>query len=351
MKHPSRIIGIALLAALAAATWWKLSSSRQTTDTRRPSVVQIKAAVPTREAVVYTLSFTGDVLAAQKAEIYARVGGNLQEVFVNAGDWVRRGAVLAQIDTTELVQQLLQSSATLQNAKSSYNRARELAGKQFAAQQELDNAQTALQIAQSAYESTRLRVGYATITAPFSGFITRRLLDPGALVGSGNSGLFTLMDMDVVKVTVEVLEKDVPRVRKGMAASVAVDAYTGKVFQGRIARLSESVDLNTRTMAVEVEVPNPDHLLKPGMFGAVTVTLDTHSDALTVPASAVQKDDDGYYLWTVRNGQAGKQRVAVGEQAGFFERTEIVSGLAPGDSVVTVGIQLLRDGGRVIISK
>jgi len=193
------------------------------------------------------------------------------------------------------------------------------------------------------------RLSYARITAPFSGIITRRFLDPGALVATTNASLFTLMDLDKLKIIINVLEKDIPQVSQGKQATITVDAFPGKEFPGVVTRYSQAVDLSTRTMAVEIDIDNRDHSLKPGMFANVTLVVGQRKGALMVPTVALMKDDQGYYLFTAVKDTARRVRTPIGtEQNG---RTEILSGLDAGKTIITTGQQFVKDNGFVTIQQ
>lgn len=348
MKHSGRIVGFIVLAVFVLAAGYKLKEKlapKQSRPTINPNVL---VETPRSETIRSTLQLTGDILPERAVGIYARVGGNLERILVQVGDRVRAGQLLAQIDTSELHQNSVQAFATYQNNKILYERKQELAAKNLISSQEIDNARAAMEVSLATYESARLRLSFASITAPFGGIITDRYFDTGALVNANNALLFKLIDIETVKVVVDVQEKDVPKVRKGIPALISLDAYPGEVFEGVLKRLSESLDVKTRTMSVEVEVPNHDNRLKPGMFGTVMIVLDSHPEALTTPARILLKDSAGYYLWVIRNGKAVRQRVEVGWSQN--DRTEILSGLSLADSVVTLGAQLLREGGSVNIS-
>ncbi len=128
---------------------------------------------------------------------------------------------------------------------------------------------------------------------------------------------------------------------------MTVDAYPGKEFLGTVRRFSEAVDLSTRTMPVEVDIQNPDHLLKPGMFATVTIIVDEHRNAVTVPTQALLKDERGYFLFVVTEDIAHRRDVSLGiEQSG---RTEILTGLMPSDTIISTGQQFVRDGVQVRI--
>ncbi|RJP73270.1 MAG: efflux RND transporter periplasmic adaptor subunit [Candidatus Zixiibacteriota bacterium] len=259
-----------LVIALAALFFYRLSHRESSARTRRANVPLVKVSAPQRDSITQSLDFSGDVQAIRQAAVFAKVGGTLEKSFVEMGTPVRQGQMLALMDTTELALQHQQARATWLNAQATYERARELFRRDLGSRMEQDNAEAALRVAQANMELAATRLGYARITAPFAGVITRRFLDPGALVQAGNTTLFILMDMNPVKVIVHLLERDIPRVREGQPATVRVDAYPDREFTGRITRFSQAVDPATRTMAVEIAVPNPDDLLKPGMFAAVT---------------------------------------------------------------------------------
>ena len=348
MKKPFRIIGLLLILALFGYAGLKISKTGKTGGGRTAKPPAVKVENPRVEEVTHTLNFTGDILPNRQVSIYSKVTGALDAIYVEVGDAVRSGQVLARLDTTELAQQALQTAATYQNAKAVFSRAQTLSGGNMLSKQEFDNAEAALAVAKAAFESARLRVDYATITAPFGGVITKRLLDAGALVNANTGILFNLMDQSKVKVRIEVSEKETPLILQGVKAFVSIDAYPGELFEGEVTRRSEAIDLSTRTMSVEVEVPNNDRRLKPGMYAAVSILLERRPNALTVPSNTIQKDDAGYFIWVVANGVSAKQRIEVGVEQGL--RTEVKSGLAVSDSIITLGIQSLREGGAVLVS-
>ena len=318
-------------------------------ENRRAPAPLVKVEKPTLENIAYTLRYTGNVAAAQQATIFSKVSGTLEHVYTDMGTAVRRGQLLALIDTTELYQQYQQASATFQNAQLNYRRTKDLFEQNLVAKQDLDNADATAKIARANYEAAGTRLDYAHITAPFAGYITRRFLDPGALVATTNASLFTLMDLDNLKIIINVLEKDIPQVAQGKQATITVDAFPGKEFSGVVTRYSEAVDLSTRTMAVEIDIANREHILKPGMFANVTLVIGERKGALTVPTVALLKDDQGYYLYTAVADTARRIRTRIGtEQNG---RTEVLGGLDTSKAVITTGQQFVKDRGPVTIQQ
>jgi RND family efflux transporter MFP subunit len=341
------IIAIACAVLFIALIVIRVATGDSGADTRRQSIPVVKTEHPLRQNVTYNLLYTADVAAIQAAGIYPKVSGTLDRVYVDMGTPVRRGQMLALIDTTELSQTRAQAAATAQNARLTYHRTKDLYDQKLVAAQDLENADAGMKVAVAALDVATTRLDYARITAPFGGTITKRSLDPGAVVSALSSTLFMLMDLDRMKIIINVLEQDIPRVTMGLEASVTVDAYPGKKFTGKVSKFAEAVDLSTRTMAVEVDIPNPGHLLRPGMFATVTLTVGEHADALTLPTQAFLKDDQGLYIFVARQDTARRMRVSTGNE--LNSRTEILSGLEGTEDVITTGQQFVRNNGPVVV--
>lgn len=343
----SLILGIIALAVLGFVAYRLIVQRPSAQATRPQSAPLVRIEKPVRETVVHKLQLSGDVAPIQQAAIFSRVSGNLERVLVDIGDRVRRNQLLAVIDSTELRQQAQQAEAMFFNAQVKHQRMKNLLEQDLVAKEDVDDTEAAMKVASASYEAARTRLNYARITAPFAGYITKRMLDAGAMVTTGNATLFMLMDIDSVKVVVNVLEKDTPRLTKVKQALVAVDAYPDKQYGGRVTRNSEALDLATRTLAVEVAVPNRDHVLKPGMFAKVTLIIDERAEALTLPTQAILKDDRGSYVFAVENNAA--KRIAIDIGAEQNARTEITSGIAGNEDIITTGQQFVKDGGQISI--
>jgi membrane fusion protein (multidrug efflux system) len=340
---------IAVCFVLVALFVWRIASGDPSADTRRQSIPVVKTENALRQTVLYNLLYTADVAAVQQAGIYPKVSGTLDHVYVDMGSPVRRGQMLALIDTTELFQTRQQAAATAQNARLTYRRTKDLYDQTLVAAQDIENAEAAMKVAVAALDIATTRLDYARITAPFSGTITKKFLDPGAVVSALTSTLFTLMDPDRMKIIINILEQDIPRVTMGLEASVSVDAFPGKKFTGTVSKFSQAVDLATRTMAVEVDIPNPGHLLAPGMFATVSLNVGQKNDALTLPTQALLKDDQGLYVYIARQDTARRARVTAGSEQN--SRTEILSGLEGTEDVITTGQQFVRNNGQVAVQK
>ncbi len=338
------VVVVILIGALAAV---KITTRKPAASQKRPSGTLVRISLPQRQSVSSSVSLTGDINPVYESSIYSRVTGNLELVQANIGDHVRENQLLALIDTTELYQTFEQAQASYDNAKITYDRTDSLAQKGFTSQADLDNADAALKVAQANYDAAKTHLEYAHIIAPFNGYVTRRYLDPGALVNANTTNLFTLVDIDTMKVFANILERYIPFVSLGTRARISVDAYPDTEFAGAVSRVSGALDTTTRTMAVEIDIPNGGHLLKPGMFGHLTLVLQQHPDAIVVPTYSILNDTTGNYLFIVTGGMAHRRNIQAGVQQDSV--TEVVSGVESADSIVTAGQQLLKDGSPVMV--
>ncbi len=314
---------------------------------RRQNAPVVQVQQPRSAKIAATLQYTGDVLAIQQAAIVAKIGGTLDQVSVNMGSYVEQGQLLAVIDSSEVFQQAQQATASYMTARSDFDRMQQLFDQKLASQQQYDNSQAQMKVAQANYELAKTKLSYARVTAPFAGYVTKRYLDPGAQLAANSSNLFTLMDLGRVKVSVDIMEKDVPLVAAGKKAVIEADALPGKKLLGTVTRLSQAIDPATRTMEIEIVVPNPDRLLKPGMYATVTLVLGEHANAIVVPSQAVLSDNQGSYVYVLADKTARRVAVSTGQDQDSL--IEITSGLKGTEDVITTGQQYVKDGGNVTL--
>lgn len=279
---------------------------------------------------------------------------------------------------------LTRSQAVLANDRRQAERLAELFAKGLVSAQERDNARTAfeasvaavraqeaqVQVARVQIETTdsqvrladaqveqqraairmaQMRVDDTRITAPFSGFVSQRLLEVGAAVSSqaaatsnASVAILTLQDIATVKVQIEVPERDVGRVRAGAKVRLVTDAYPDQRFTGTLARVVHTLDPRTRTMGLEIEIQNPDQRLKPGMYARVELVLEVRAGALLLPLEALNTSGARPTVQVVRDGQVASVPVELGVADG--PRVQIVKGLTPDDQVIVQGKELVRDG-------
>jgi HlyD family secretion protein len=317
----------------------------------------------------------GNLIGDATVAVAPRTAGRLQDVFVRLGDRLTRGQRIAKIEDFEIVEQVKQAEAAqevaaatirqreadLQLALTNVERSRNLFQRQLLPKQTLDDnearyqaavAQIDLAKAQSTQSRARLdelRINLANtiIVSPVNGFVAKRSVDPGAFV-SQNAPIVDVVDISRVRLVVNVVERDLKELSSGGAAKVEVDAFPGETFQGRIARVAPVLDPATRTAPIEIEIPNPDFRLKPGMYARVGITTAIKKDTLVVPVDAVADLGGRRGVFQHLNGIAIFRAVEVGTEGN--ELIEIVGGLAEGDQVITTGARALRDGDRVQLS-
>jgi RND family efflux transporter MFP subunit len=304
------------------------------------------------------------------------VGGYVDRITVDIGDRVTEGQVLATLEIPEMAdqsvqaeQQLVQQRAEVAKAeaeaalqKTIFARSQGLRAKDAITEQDLDEARARAAKARAELELARARgkgaearvaelralMQYATLRAPFAGVVTRRFVDRGALVqasSSNNSPLLIVARTDTVRVFADVPEPDAPFISRGDRAVLGVAALPGRTFGVQITRFAEALDPSSRTMRTEVELPNPDGTLRPGMYGTVTIAVETHPDALTVPEAAVRREKTRAVVYLVDGDRAAERVVKPGLAA--EGRVEILEGLGDRDRVITSGTTGLSGGAPV----
>jgi len=257
----------------------------------------VSAVAVTRGDLKEFLFYVGDIIAKDKAIVYPKVTGKIVEELVREGDLVKKGDILAYIDRDEV----------------------------------------------------GFKFEKAPIESPIDGIIGIVKIDKGVTV-SPQTPIVLIVDIDIVKVKVNVIERELPRIKDGQPAEIKVDAYPREVFKGFIDRISPVVDLTSRTSPVEIKIFNSDHRLKPGMFARIKILVGERENVLLVPRDAILKENGSRYIFVVsEDNKAHYQKIEMGLcQDNMFE---VVSGLDEGDVVVTMGNTRLEDGDVVEIIK
>lgn len=312
--------------------------------------IAVQVVKPQRQDMAYTITLPGNVAPLAQTTIYAKVAGYIKLIRLDKGDWVRKGELLAVIDDPELNAQYQKSIADYEIKKLTHQRLSNVwkGNPDVVAEQDVDVAKAAADGARGSMEQLRAMLQYVEIRAPFSGVLTARFVDAGTLVQAATASataatpLFTLMDIDTVRVYVNVPQMDVPLIQEGQPVMLRINELPGKTFQGTITRSTVALDATTRTMLVESDIPNPEHLLHPGMFAYVTLSLKQHADALVLPVQTVIKDQSGKFVFLVEQGKATKRPIKTGiETAGWVEITE---GISVHEDVVVLGKTRLVEG-------
>ncbi len=290
-------------------------------------------------------------LAYQEATLYAKVSGYLKDLTVDKGDRVQRGQLLATIEVPELIAEQGQYRAESEVAHTNYERLAQARQKapDLVVPQTVDDLRGQYEVAQAKLQRIETLLNYARITAPFTGVITARFVDPGAFIPAATAGaspqsaaLVTLMDFSRVRVQAYVPEIEVPFIRNGVPAQVTAEELRDRVFKGAVTRFAQALDEPTKTMLTEIELPNEDGTIRPGMYLSVKLEVERKPDALLVPADAVITDKSGSHVFVLADGKARKTSVKTAFNDGT--NVEIAQGLHEGEPVILRGKQALNDG-------
>lgn len=323
----------------------------------------------TRAAALVPVTLPGTIQPLHQAPVYARINGYVRRWYADMGARVRAGQLLAEIESPETDQQLLQGQASLAQARAALALARStlerytrLAADSAITRQELDERSTAYQAAQASEAQQQANVdrlaaqrAYERVTAPFAGVITARNVDVGQLISAAGGSttatgastpLFSLAEIDTVRIFVAVPQEQVAAVQPGQKAEVGIREYAGRVFHGFVARTANALDPSTRTLQAEIDVANGDGKLIPGMYAEARLLLDRASPPLVIPAGAlVVGMGDPHVLALAADRTVHTFPVQIGRDYGAT--VEVLSGVKEGQTLVLNPSDELKEGSRV----
>ena len=375
-QHPIVTLGVIIFFAVAALVVFRLSSGART-DSKQARVITVGTVTPLKQDLDIRLEYTADITPNQLVNVFSRVDGYILKIYVDKGDWAKANQLIVEIDHTDYLHavnrakanlasaraKVIQQDTAVRNTKLTLDRMEALIKDQFVSQQDVDTALVNYDAAVAALASLRAQVtqmevalaqaetnlAYSYIRTPFSGYIAERNLDPGAYVtgttastSTTTRGILSLHDIETVRTLIEVVEKDVPLVKIGQRAEVRAEAYPDRIFEGRVTRIVQALNRATRTMTVEVDLPNKDHMLKGGMFARVGVLVGVHRNAVQIPLDAITRLEENQYVYVVQNGAAHQVPVEVGSRV--ENRIEVTKGLTGSEQVIVSGKDLVSEG-------
>jgi len=333
-------------------------------ETEAIAVPSVEVVRPKPEPPQQELVLPSTLQAFIESPIYARTNGYLGRWYKDIGSRVSKGQLLAEIETPEVDQELMQARASrdqadsqLKLAQTSAKRWENLQKMDAVSEQETDERTSSSSQAQATLAAATANVkrleqleSFKHIYAPFSGVLTRRNIDIGALINAGNGGanqeLFVVAQIDPIRIYVDVPESDSPSIHPGVGADIELPALVGQHFAGKVVRTADAIDPVTRTLRTEIDVPNPKGQLLPGSYAQVHFALKEQVQRITVPANALLFRAEGPRAAVI--GQDDKARlrpVIIGRD--FGTTVEILSGLDPADAVVVGPGDSLEDGQQV----
>ncbi|BCA56166.1 putative Membrane-fusion protein of multidrug efflux transporter [Nitrospira sp. KM1] len=299
-----------------------------------------------------TLTLPANISPWYQATLYGKVSGYVKWIGVDKGDVVKQGQLLATMDAPEIEDQFEQAEADYTIKKVTYERYLGVwqENHDIIAKQDVDVAKAAAESAKHLRDSRRTLLGYTKVYAPFSGVITARFADPGALIqaatgsSTGAVPLFTIMDMEKVRIYVNVPQEAAYFAKPGLAVTLVSRELPGREVAASITRTTEALDPATRTLLVEIDVPNTDRRFQPGMFINASLHLQRHPQTLAVSPGAIVPDKTGQRksVFVVEGGTAKLRQIKTGIDDGIW--MEVLEGLSGDEEVVVVGKGDLADG-------
>jgi len=347
------ILGVLVLVVLGAFTLFQRRSQYQALaeETQTRAIPTVAVIHPMAESSQEDLVLPSTLQAYVESPIYARTNGYLKNWYHDIGSRVAKGELLADIDTPEVDQQLYQARADLNTAEANANlskitatRYQDLIKTDGVSKQEVDNAVGDLEAKSATVKSAEANVrrleeleSFKHVYAPFAGVITRRNIDIGTLINAGNGGtqqeLFTLAQTDPMRVYVNVPEMYAPSIHAGLGAHLELTQYPGQTFQGKVVRTAEAIDINSRTLLSEVDVPNKNAQLYPGGYAQVHLEIRVGASRVQVPVNALLFRAEGLRAVVVGpDHKVHLQQLVIGRDYGTA--LEVLQGLQPSDWIV-----------------
>ena len=370
-KGSGGIVWVLLLVVIAAAVIgglvWKRAAEHDklVAQTKDLAVQTVSVMHPGTGPSENEITLPGNVMAFNEASIFARTNGYLKSWSTDIGAFVKEGQVMAEIEAPDVDAQLLQSQATLEQAKSNleianlnFDRQKDLLAKKVASQQEFDQNRTnvdamkaAVQADQASVQNLTVQKNFQEIVAPFAGIVTKRNTDVGALINASNGGqeLFRIARTDILRVYVYVPEAYASYVKVGAKANLDFAEYPGQKFEGKVANIAGALDPGTRTLQTEIQVNNQDGKLFPGAFANVHLFLPLKKAPMTVPVNTVLFRKEGTQVGVVDDsGVVHLTSVTIGQDYGTS--LEITHGLTATDNIVVNPSDSLADGAKVEVA-
>jgi len=353
------IVGLLLAAVVSGLVFFKfvfLPNLFKQIFSKPPPPTSVNIATAKSETIPNLLTAVGDLAAVHQVNVTSDVNGRITAIQFTAGASVKQGTPLIQLFDAPDQGDLANFKAQQRVAQISLDRAKQLAERQFGPQATVDNAQAAFDQASAGIAKTEAIISQKLVRAPFDGELGVRKVEVGQYLTAGTQ-IVSLTDLSVLYANFTVTEKDSAQLKVGQVVRIAVDAYPGRTFEGKITTIEPQIATDTRNIRVQATLQNPDKILKPGMFATTTVVLPDKPPVVTVPETAVDYTlyGDSVYLLSEKSAEDGKTSLTVTRtfvQTGnrVEGRAEILKGLKDGDRVVAVGQLKLQSGSAVTIS-
>ena len=341
---------IIILLVVAGSVGGSSCQKQAATTQAGPPPSQVIALEAKAKPVSETLSLVGTMTANEMVELSAETDGVVQEILFEEGQKVEKGQLLIRLDDTKFAAGLAETEANFKLSQANYDRSIQLFKDKLISQQEADQASATFEFTRATLNLKKRQLKDARICAPFSGVMGARNVSPGAIISTFvRLPLTTLVDLDPLKVEVNVPERFLGQLKIGQTLEIKVAAYSDKLFKGEVYFIAPFVDPATRTALVKARIANHDFVLKPGMFANLDLTLQIRQQALVIPEVALMMNGDHASIFVVDKEMRAQLRpVTPGMR--LAGQVEIVKGLQAGDLVIVEGLQKVAPGAPVKLS-
>ena len=359
-------IALVLVVVAGSLVAFRVSSARKEEPAKAPAPVleftQADVAVVELRRLARTIPISGSLSPVVQSTVRSKVPGEVRRVLVREGEKVTQGQLLAEIDTADLQARLDAQVAALEEAKAKLSIAAknrdngmQLHKQGFISQNAFDTTQSAFEAAAAAVKSADAQVRLArnamndaVVRSPIAGIVARKAVNPGERVAVDGE-LFAIVDLARMEVEAPVPAAEIPGVRAGQAATLRVDGFGDRAFEGRLERVNPTAEQASRAITVYIAVSNRDGLLRGGMFAKGSLVLDDGEPAPTIPATAVREEAGQAFVFTIEQGRIGRHAVTLGRRVEEAGLVQVQGGLAPGATVVSSRATGLKAGAPAVL--
>lgn len=337
---------VILCALLLGACGQDNQESRDDAEDDEATPIPVEIGTPIRGDILAVYAGTAPIEALAEADVIAKVSGEVREILVEEGDIVSQGEILARLDGDKLTLELDQSKANLRKLQRDYERNIELKDKGLISTGEFDKIKYEMEALDASFNLARLELDYTKIRAPIAGVISERFVKIGNWISVGEA-TFRVTSFDPLVVYLHVPEREYRRIAKGQPVTIEIDALQSQKVLATVTRISPTVDPETGTFKITIEISAGARRIKPGMFGRISIVYDTHENALQIPRSAILEENGRKSVFVIEDNKAVRRMVQTDySQSGMVE---VVDGLSDGDRVVTTGQNGLKEDAIVLV--
>lgn len=348
----------AFLAACSSSDGTEVNSANDDTETK---IIPVEIMELRAEMVEWSLDVVGLISADTEAQIPAEVAGQVKSVNVELGSYVKKGDILFKIDDeykkydlTRAESQKMIAKADYEKSELDYQRYKKLFETKDVSEFDLENMRLKRDVskanfmaAEAGYNAAKKQFDDTAVKAPFDGFISKKFIDIGDMIGMG-APVGKIIDIELVKIKVEIAEIDVPKVKIGQIVKINLDAYPGEEFKGKVTAISPEADEVTKTFPVEIKLRNTeDYRIKPGMIAKGTIIFDVTQNTYLLPQDLVYEKEGKHFIFVDNRNIALQKAVKTGRE--YKNMVEIIEGVTGSEKVITTGSVFLKDGTKIEI--